>query len=610
VALSPRSAWLSAAFAAGLMAVFIGERLLGAGPARVGCTTFGVLVALGAFALRLGRSSSEEDDRRASVERTFATLKAIGLLALLAYFLQSDLLPRLGGPDLAQSAPRLAVAFRAVCALLILFSLLPLALGELAFASTSRAPTVEEHRVQDAVLSGLGLASVLVSALALGWVADARDAKVDLSYFRTARPSEATRAIVRGLTEPVTLTLFFPPGNDVGTAVVEYARDLARENPRLEVRVLDQAIDLGRARDLGVTANGSLVVSRGARKEVYVPGLEMEQARGELRALDAEVSKRLAAVARARQVLYFTSGHGERMEQNPDALDARGTLRIFRDLLRSQNDELRPLGLAEGLATEVPKDAGAVLILGPTSPLLSEEIQALNRYVRGGGRMLIALDPEVGEAFDALLQPLGVRFVPTMLVNDRVYVPRSHQPSDRALLVTATYSFHPSVATLARLGTSAPLLFVTAGSLEVLKQKPAGTAVDFTVLALPDTFRDLQGNFSFEPRVGKRRAWELAAAVTLQRKGATDGRAVVVADSDVLTDVAMEGNLGNRTFALDSVRWLLGEDAIGAPTSEVDVPMQHSRGQDVLWFYATLFLAPAVALTAGLVLTRRRRVRR
>ncbi len=610
MALSPRSAWLSASFAAGLLAVFIGERLLGAGPARVGCTTLGVLLALGAFALRLGRSSSEEDDRRASVERTFATLKAIGLLALLAYFLQSELLPRLGGPDLAQSAPRLAVAFRALCALLVLFSLLPLALGELAFASMSRAPTVEEHRVQDAVLSGLGLASVLVSALALGWVADARDAKVDLSYFRTARPSEATRAIVRGLTEPVTLTLFFPPGNDVGAAVGEYARDLGRENPRLEVRVLDQAIDLGRARELGVTANGSVVVSRGARKEVYVPGLEMEQARGELRALDAEISKRLAAVARARQVLYFTSGHGERMEQNPDALDARGAVRIFRDLLRAQNDDLRSLGLAEGLATEVPKDAGAVLILGPTSPFLSEEIQALNRYVRGGGRMLIALDPEVGEAFDALLQPLGVRFVPTMLANDRVYVPRSHQPSDRALLVTATYSFHPSVATLARLGVSAPLLFVTAGSLEVLKQKPTGTAVDFTVLALPDTFRDLQGSFSFEPRVGKRRAWELAAAVTLQRKGATDGRAVVVADSDVLTDVAMEGNVGNRTFALDSVRWLLGEDAIGAPTSEVDVPMQHTRGQDVLWFYATLFLAPALALAAGLVVTRRRRVRR
>ena len=82
--MSARSAWLSAAFAAGLLAVFVGERLVGPGTARAVCTTLGVLLALGAFAWRLGRSSSEEDDKRASMERTFAALQAIGLLAVLA----------------------------------------------------------------------------------------------------------------------------------------------------------------------------------------------------------------------------------------------------------------------------------------------------------------------------------------------------------------------------------------------------------------------------------------------------------------------------------------------------------------------------------------------
>ena len=62
MAMSTRSAWLSETFAAGLLAVFIGERLVGAGLARTVCTTLGVLAALGSFAWRLGRSSSEEDD--------------------------------------------------------------------------------------------------------------------------------------------------------------------------------------------------------------------------------------------------------------------------------------------------------------------------------------------------------------------------------------------------------------------------------------------------------------------------------------------------------------------------------------------------------------------
>ena len=73
--MSARSAWLSEAFGAGLLAVFVGERLVPSGPARAVCTTVGVLVALGSFAWRLGRSSSEEDDPRATVEGTFAALQ-------------------------------------------------------------------------------------------------------------------------------------------------------------------------------------------------------------------------------------------------------------------------------------------------------------------------------------------------------------------------------------------------------------------------------------------------------------------------------------------------------------------------------------------------------
>ena len=86
-----------------------------------------------------------------------------------------------------------------------------------------------------------------------------------------------------------------------------------------------------------------------------------------------------------------------------------------------------------------------MLVLGPTTPFLREEVESLVRWVRGGGRLLVALDPESGSQFDALLQPMGVRFVPTTLVNDRVYLARTHQPSDRAQLVTATFGPHASV---------------------------------------------------------------------------------------------------------------------------------------------------------------------
>jgi len=131
--------------------------------------------------------------------------------------------------------------------------------------------------------------------------------------------------------------------------------------------------------------------------------------------------------------------------------------------------------------------------------------------------------------------------------------------------------------------------------------------VVFTVMTLPETFRDLDGNFAFDPRTEKRKAWEVAAAVTLPKKGTDEGRAVVVADSDVFTDLALDASPGNRAFALDGVRWLMGEESLGAAAGETDFPIQHTRGQDVAWFYTTVFVAPLAVLGAGLWMTRRRK---
>ncbi len=605
--MNARSLLLTAATVLGLLAVFLAERVVGAGPVRPLLDVLGVLAVAAAAVVRWNRSALSAAAPRARVERVFAVLSTLAVLAVVAWFAQSEVVLAAGGPDVHKSAPRVATALQILTALLGASAVLPLLLGELAYAAMSRAPEVEVARVQDAVGTGVALVSVLTAALALGWVADARDVSLDWSFFRPGRASDSTRGLVRGLTEPVTLTLFYPPGSEVGAAVRDYATSLATESPLLRVERLDAAVDLARARALGVNGNGAIAVSRGERHETYLTGTSLDTSRSQLRELDPEVQRRLYQVARAARIIYLTTGHGERAALNADLSDARGTVRMFQELLRAQNDEVRPLGAAQGLASDVPRDAGAVLVLGPTSPFLREEVEALVRYLRGGGRLLVALDPESGSQFDALLQPLGVKFIPTPLANDRVYLARTHQPSDRGQLVTASFGPHASVGTLVRASGRLPLFLLGTGSLELLTQKPAGVNVVFTVTTLPETFRDLDGNFLFDPRNEKRKAWDVAAAITLPKKGADEGRAVVVADSDAFTDLALDASSGNRAFAVDGVRWLLGEESLGAPGGEIDFPIQHTRGQEVAWFYVTVFVAPLAVLGAGLWVTRRRK---
>jgi hypothetical protein len=603
-----RSYRVSVLFGVGLVAVFVGERLLASGAGRAIASGAGVALLLGAGILRGVRLARADGERR-RIEWILLGLLLTAVAGLLLYAVQSDFWTKVAGAALSKTSPKLATVLAALHPMALLFSILPTFLVELSYSAMQRAPRAEVGRVRDALLSGIGLASAIVFAFSAYYVASERDAKWDFSYFRTSRPGEATRKIVRGLDQKLDVHVFFPPSNEVREQVMEYLTDLARESPHLAISTWDQALDPKKAKDLGVTGNGTIVLARSARRELMGVGLEMEKARGQLRAFDQDFQKRLLMLARARRTIYFTTGHGERASDKTGPVDQRWTIRALREAYREQNHEVRNLGIAEGLGSEVPADAAAVVIAGPSQAFLPEEMAALKAYLDKGGRIFLALDPEAGLDFKELLAPYGVRFNATTLASDQAFLARTHQVSDRINIGTASYSSHPSVTTLGRLGGRAPFFLFAAGSLEAISERPQGVRVDFTVRAHPSTWNDANGNFTHDAPSEVRKSYELAAAISRTRpdagKDAPEARLLLLADSDALGDPVIE-NAGNAYVALDGLKWLLGEEAIaGEISSEEDVPIQHTRKQDVFWFYSTVFLAPALVLAVGFFANRR-----
>ena len=165
---------------------------------------------------------------------------------------------------------------------------------------------------------------------------------------------------------------------------------------------------------------------------------------------------------------------------------------------------------------------------------------------------------------------------------------------------------------LGRLGGRAPLIFVGAGHLEELKDKPKGVSTDVTVRSHATTWPDLNGNFTFDPPAEQRKTWEIALAVT--KKGSDkdkkdEGRAIVVGDSDFVSDGVI-GAYGNPLFVLDGAKWLVGDESItGEVTNENDVPIVHTKKQDQVWFYGSSFFAPALVLCIGFFVVGRKRGR-
>jgi hypothetical protein len=597
-----------------LALVFLGERVTTTDASRMILSGLGVAGALVITGLRFawaGRVDPSAQGERRSAERALAILHALGLVALALYFATSDTGKQLLG--IAKASPdtraRIEGALTVGWVALLAIAMTPLLFGELALAPMRRAPQPEVRRVRSAIGAAFSLAFAVIYAGLFTYAAGELDAKIDFSYFRTARPSESTRHIAESTSDPITITAFFPQLNEVGTEVAGYLSELAAASPKITVKSYDRLMVPAIAKEAKITQDGVIVLERGASRETLVIGSEMKTAAAKLKSLDGDFQKSLLKVLREARIAYLTVGHGELNETGGTPEEGR-TAKNFRRLLESQNYVVKDLGLSQGLGTELPVDATVVIVLGPAKPLLPEEIGAIKRYADRGGHLLLALDPDSKVDHGPLAEVVGLSWSKTVLANDKVFLRHRYNNSDRTILVTNRFSSHASVSTLGRNSTRAPVIFPGASELE--KKGEGDLKIDFAVKALPETFGDENGNFEMDG-AEKRSASNLAAAVSKalppdpKKKEPVEMRAFVVADADALSDAAF-ANEPNVLFVLDVIRWLGGEESYsGSIVTTEDVRIEHTKQKDQIWFYATIIGAPGLLLGMGLLVTRQKK---
>jgi hypothetical protein len=599
-----RSWILSLTFLFALVLVWIGERIVDGTPRFILTGLGSVLMVL----VVLMRARRVNVANSGPIERILFGLHGLSLLSVGLYVWQSDLWAKVAGQTLETAWPKLAGSVAALVPAILVVSLVPTLLVELSYAAMVRAPVMELGRIQEATNAGLGLGFIVIFAFSLQYVVSERDFKKDFSYFRTARPGDATKRLVNSLDEPLEVFLFFPPASDVSMYTQAYFDELKEGSSMLRVQLLDQALEPTKSKDLGVSNNGSIVFKKASRKEVLFLGTEAEKSRTQLRGLDSEVQKKILQIAKSKRTVYFTAGHGERT-QDPVGTAQRATIDKLWRAMQEQNFEVRTLSAAEGLASDVPRDAAAVFIIGPSREFTPPEASAIVEYGKRGGKLFIALDPEAGLAFDELVKPLGLGFKPEVITDDKNFARMRAQasPADRRNIGTRTFSSHPSVTSLSR--AQVPVLLVGAGPLKELDVHPAELVVDMALRSQATSWNDVNNNYEFDGSNEVRQAFGLLAAVTRRapsNKVEEEMRVLVLADSDAIADDVVELLEGNVRLVIDGLKWLLGEEQLqGSLNSELDVPMTRTRKEDSVWFYGTTFLAPALVLGLGFGLRRR-----
>ena len=638
--------WASLVFGVGLLFFLLGERFFGhLSGVRFVLTGLGVVLILVVTGARVWTMRSSAG-ARGRVERTLLFCHLGTVLALVLYVLTTDWgLATLHLTDTA--ATHFHGAMTVLYLVVLIASFVPLLMAELSLGVArtgfdvqrdgggDEEAGVEYLRVRELGWSGLSVGLAMSFLMVTCQVADQRNVQRDVSYFKTSSPGESTRKMVTSSTDPLRVLLFFPDANEVKDQVKGYFDTLAADTGRLQVEVHDRLTDAELAGKYKVIKDGTVVLVRGAgdkeKSQTIDIDTDINRSRtpnSKLRNLDREVNSALLKVLRDKRKIYLMVGHGEMNDPDSTPADIKSripqrTVTILKKRFADLNFEIKNLGLLD-LSKDVPDDATMVVAMAPSVPLQAAEWASLERYLDGGGHLLIALDPTGNTSLGPLEGKLAIKMLPGHLTDEANFLPMRRTVSDRRMVLTNQFSAHASITVLSR-ATDRPLILNDAGALDDAQYtgKPEAAPKKTVTIRSPESsFLDLNDNFAFDSggdKPEKKQRWNIATAVEGPKVGTKDGyRALVFADVDLFADIMVRDQLGRPVMLMwsdasaplldNSIQWLAGEEVFaGEVVSEDDKPIQHTKNQDVVWFMLTILGAPIILLTLGLVGTTRRR---
>ncbi len=388
----------------------------------------------------------------------------------------------------------------------------------------------------------------------------------------------------------------------------DFLRELEYASPLVSTRFVDFDKERLVAESWGVSSYGTVVLQLdGGADRVDISEREVfrRRGRGDERTVEflgeASVTRAiLQLLASKGRNIYLLQGHGERR-----LTDTSGAgLAELTKLLENQGwtvDQLDIVRDADGGPMSVPADADAVLVVGPRTPLMPEEESALRSYIAGGGRVGFFVDP--GGHVPDVLEEVGVVRPEGVVLDTRAIHPHVDRPvlSYGRHLITEDLLDDGSITVLAHLA-----------ALEVGEHE--GLRADKLLRTSRFGWIERSGDTRLQEDLDVVGPHTVAWALTLTGKhplmhSGRRSRVVVVGDTDLLTDDLLAEGPGNRTFAVNTARWIVGEDErmsrVGRATSVRRLALSDQQLSMIRWLVIA-FLPLIAVLVGGAVYTSRR----
>jgi ABC-type uncharacterized transport system involved in gliding motility auxiliary subunit len=413
--------------------------------------------------------------------------------------------------------------------------------------------------------------------------------RVDLTSEKLYTLSDQSRRSVSELKKDVDIIRF---ARTPDTTFKDLATEYVNAGSHLHYREVDPQEKPEVARQYNVTHMNDIVVSSGSHNETLTGTGEQE------------VTNAIIKVTRDTvKNICFVEGHGEKSIASGEQDGLQGDDKA----LKSEGYQTKTVNLVS--SGEVPSDCSVLVDAGPKQALFPQEAGIISKYLDGGGRTLLLLDPETDPKLDSVLDAWNIALGSNVVI-DASGVGRLFGTGPAVPLVV---DYGPSPIVQNFTGT---MTFFNLARTVSLKDKgksdPQGTEL---LKTSPRSFTvpNLKTNeVRYDP--AKDQAGPLSLGVVAERHAAGAGdasksaRLVVIGNSAFATN-QWAGLQRNGDLFVNTVNWLAqDEDLISVrPKNPTNRRVILTETQQRELFFTSMFFLPGLVILSGAVIWFRRR---
>lgn len=436
----------------------------------------------------------------------------------------------------------------------------------------------------------LGVQVVLALALfaVLQLLATRHNERFDLTPAQRFTLSPSARQVAAAFDRPARITVFYnSQAGDLRRDIADLLEQYRSAMPQLTYRLLDLDRSPALAAKYNIATYNTGVLESG-EDVVRLRGID-----------ETELTAALLSLTRTNErVVCFVTGHGER---SPDDTDPRGGYSKLGMALARERFGVETFTTIP--ATGIPASCRIVVLAGPSKDLVGGEADALTRFLRDGGQVLLLVDPDAPPSVLDFLRAAGIDARTEIVV-------------DAENRFVGADSFMPQVvryrAETFRNALTAPAVLSIARPVGVAEDRPEDIKV-FSIAATSPESWSLVGATAppdeeprFRPMIDQPGPISIGVLATYPPPApdVPPGQLMVLGDSDFATNFYLD-LLGNRDLILSAIAVLAEDPALIAVRQKEQEPggtlspISLTEAQTRQVFLAAVVATPLAVLAIG-----------